>query len=277
MLGKTVEGAVVVDLFAGSGAIGLEAISRGAASCTFVEMDKLSAGTLQANIDMLACGDRARLIKGDALGLSILARCPQPCDLIFLDPPYPLIETPIGWQRLTTHLVALSKLLSDKGFIILRTPYPHLLTEPVGAEAGAAKHGAAAGPDGKPGKGGKFAGGKGKKGKPARLGDWRDVDPRAARDPNADPRSLRGKPVRKGSATPIDAVESSEDDPDGQWFMGGDADAIAEAMTAHDAAAAGTNSTPSEIITRATHEIPGVRGPETHRFGSMSVHFYMKA
>ena len=87
MLGKRLEGAAVLDCFAGSGAIGLEALSRGASSCIFVEKDRHSADVLEKNIAMLKCEDRATVVRGDALGLSVIARCPQPLDLAFFDPP----------------------------------------------------------------------------------------------------------------------------------------------------------------------------------------------
>lgn len=77
------DGLAVADLFAGSGALGLEALSRGAASCVFVEQDRLALDALKANIARLdAVGDvRAQSV----LSLSAAA---QPYDLILIDPPY---------------------------------------------------------------------------------------------------------------------------------------------------------------------------------------------
>src|ERR1044071_7748596 len=62
------EGATVFDGFAGTGAIGLEAVSRGAASCVFVEKDRAAAAMLRQNIDSLGASDRCELFIGDALG-----------------------------------------------------------------------------------------------------------------------------------------------------------------------------------------------------------------
>src|SRR5215475_7819068 len=62
------EGAQVFDGFAGTGALGLEAISRGAGRCVFVEKDKGAAELLRRNIEALGAGDRCELILGDALG-----------------------------------------------------------------------------------------------------------------------------------------------------------------------------------------------------------------
>jgi len=78
------EGALVVDLFAGSGALGIEALSRGADSCVFVERDRAVARVITANIDRLGLGDRARVEIGDAIRL---ARGLE-ADLVFADPPY---------------------------------------------------------------------------------------------------------------------------------------------------------------------------------------------
>ena len=61
------ENAIVLDLFAGSGALGLEALSRGAASAVFVERGPAALELIRKNIDLLGVADRARLVKGDAL------------------------------------------------------------------------------------------------------------------------------------------------------------------------------------------------------------------
>jgi 16S rRNA (guanine966-N2)-methyltransferase len=78
------EGLAVVDLFAGSGALGLEALSRGAASCLFVEHDKAALDALKTNIAKLgAKGAEVRATSVLALGPA-----PKPLDLILMDPPY---------------------------------------------------------------------------------------------------------------------------------------------------------------------------------------------
>ena len=74
----------VADLFAGSGALGLEALSRGAASVTFVERDLKAAEAIRRNADKLGASDRVRVIAGSALSLPRS----EPFDLIFADPPY---------------------------------------------------------------------------------------------------------------------------------------------------------------------------------------------
>ncbi len=75
----------VADLFAGSGALGLEALSRGAAHCLFVEQDRAALDALGANVQTLDAGLRAKIETGSATALRA-AR--EPVDLILLDPPY---------------------------------------------------------------------------------------------------------------------------------------------------------------------------------------------
>ena len=80
-----VDGARAVDLFAGTGALGLEALSRGAAHLTAVESEADVRGVLRANIEALGCADRATVMAADA---TRLPPAPAACDLALLDPPY---------------------------------------------------------------------------------------------------------------------------------------------------------------------------------------------
>ena len=77
------EGLHVADLFAGTGALGLEALSRGAAHCTFVEKDRAALDTLKRNIAKLGAGDRTEVRAQAVEHISL-----PPTDLIFMDPPY---------------------------------------------------------------------------------------------------------------------------------------------------------------------------------------------
>lgn len=82
-----VAGAAVVDLFAGSGALGIEALSRGARSCDFVELNGPSLKALGANLERVGAGDAARVRRGDAL--RFVETLPAfAYDLAFADPPY---------------------------------------------------------------------------------------------------------------------------------------------------------------------------------------------
>jgi 16S rRNA (guanine966-N2)-methyltransferase len=86
-----VDGEVVLDLFAGTGALGLEALSRGAASATFVELDRSAHEVVRRNIDatVTGSGQDATLIKGDASRVvRSLALAGERFDLVFFDPPY---------------------------------------------------------------------------------------------------------------------------------------------------------------------------------------------
>lgn len=79
------EGLQVADLFAGSGALGLEALSRGAAHCLFVEQDRAAVDAIRANIAALGAQTRSRVEAGSVMGLRAAT---QPLDLILADPPY---------------------------------------------------------------------------------------------------------------------------------------------------------------------------------------------
>jgi len=81
----------VLDLYAGSGALGLEALSRGAARAHFVESDGAAAATVQANLERCGFTGRGRVTRarvGDVLAAGGRRLGPEPCQLIFLDPPY---------------------------------------------------------------------------------------------------------------------------------------------------------------------------------------------
>ncbi|MFT8243872.1 16S rRNA (guanine(966)-N(2))-methyltransferase RsmD [Roseomonas sp. BN140053] len=88
---ERVEGATVLDAFAGTGAMGLEALSRGAARATFLENDRAALAALRSNLETCLGagaargGGPARILSGDA---TKPPRADAPCGLIFLDPPY---------------------------------------------------------------------------------------------------------------------------------------------------------------------------------------------
>lgn len=78
----------VADVFAGSGSMGLEALSRGAASCTFYERDKEAVAVLQRNFARFQAGSEAMIVTRDAWSASIPPEGGRGFDLVFLDPPY---------------------------------------------------------------------------------------------------------------------------------------------------------------------------------------------
>ncbi len=85
-LGGDVTGASVLDLFAGSGALGLEALSRGADRVVFVERSRGALRVLRANIERLHAGDQARVVTEDVF--RFLRRVDEPYDIALADPPY---------------------------------------------------------------------------------------------------------------------------------------------------------------------------------------------
>jgi 16S rRNA (guanine966-N2)-methyltransferase len=94
-----VDEAKVVDLFAGSGALGIEALSRGAASCAFVERDRRALDAIRQNIATLELGDRTSVISGDVMTAVVAMRN---VDLVLADPPYDFEN----WPRLLEILVS---------------------------------------------------------------------------------------------------------------------------------------------------------------------------
>jgi 16S rRNA (guanine966-N2)-methyltransferase len=90
-LGAEVDGAHVLDLFAGTGAIGIEALSRGSAQSTFVERTDPALAALRENLAKTHLAERATVVSADVLAF---LRGPKPTggpfDLVFLDPPYEL-------------------------------------------------------------------------------------------------------------------------------------------------------------------------------------------
>ena len=116
-----IEGATVADLFAGSGALGIEALSRGAESCVFVERDRAALNALRANLDTLGLEQRARVAATD-----VIAYAPgiTGVDIALIDPPYTFahwaellavlraglvvaesgreVDPPPGWEQLKT-------------------------------------------------------------------------------------------------------------------------------------------------------------------------------
>lgn len=87
ILQRSIRGARVLDLFAGSGALGFEALSRGAVSADFVELHRVALATLKANVKTLDVDDRAAIHRADALRFAERLH-PGQYDVAFADPPY---------------------------------------------------------------------------------------------------------------------------------------------------------------------------------------------
>lgn len=85
-LGDVLTETLVVDAFAGTGALGLEALSRGAAEAVFIENDREAVAALRQNVARLRLADQATIIEGDVMSLQ--RKAPRPADLVLMDPPY---------------------------------------------------------------------------------------------------------------------------------------------------------------------------------------------
>lgn len=110
------EEAHVLDLFAGSGALGIEALSRGAASCVFVEKNRPALEALQTNLSRTGCIERATVLQQDALrAIDRLAHGGRRFTLALLDPPY---ES--GLQTTVLEQVA-ARLMEPGGTLVMET------------------------------------------------------------------------------------------------------------------------------------------------------------
>jgi 16S rRNA (guanine966-N2)-methyltransferase len=110
-----VDGDVVLDLFAGTGALGIEAISRGAASAVAVERDRSAVRAIRANADALALGDRLRVVpRGWRDALRAEADAGAEFDLVLVDPPYDLVPGIVADLG-----IALSPLLAPGAVVVL--------------------------------------------------------------------------------------------------------------------------------------------------------------
>lgn len=107
-----VEGAVVVDLFAGSGALGIEALSRGAAHATFVESDRRAAAVIEQNLATLDLAARAEVLRSPVE--RAVASIPETVGLVLADPPYAFDE----WSDL---LARLAPRLADDAVVVVES------------------------------------------------------------------------------------------------------------------------------------------------------------
>lgn len=122
--GFRLRGARVVDLFAGTGALGLEALSRGAAQVAFVEINPASRWALKHNIATLDVDDKVSLLTMDATALPAAS---QPYDLALLDPPYGE-----GLAEPAVHALAAKGWLTDTGLMVIEAARDETITAPDG-------------------------------------------------------------------------------------------------------------------------------------------------
>jgi len=111
-----VDGAAVLDLFAGSGAMGIEALSRGAASCVFVERDRGAARVIQANLEKLRLTGATVVARDAASALRDERDRGRRFDLVLVDPPYE------EWDaHVATLATLLTDVLSDAALVVVET------------------------------------------------------------------------------------------------------------------------------------------------------------
>lgn len=106
-----IEGRKVLDLFAGTGQLGLECLSRGAESCTFVELRRDAVSVIRENVAWCKLEEGASVVQGDYL--AYLTRCSDPFHLILLDPPYDS-----GLLEKAIQTIVEIDILSENGIIV---------------------------------------------------------------------------------------------------------------------------------------------------------------
>lgn len=126
-MGVDFHGARVLDLFAGSGAYGLEALSRGAASAVLIDNAAPSLEIIRTNVENLEVADRARIVRADAARLTNGAGIPGPFDLVFLDPPYDE-----GLEAAALGSLASAGLLDEHAVCVVETRSKHEFEAPMG-------------------------------------------------------------------------------------------------------------------------------------------------
>jgi len=128
VLGARLQGARILDLFAGTGAVGLEALSRGAASATFVEREPAALRSLRDNVAALSAGGRARVLAAEVLPtIRRLAEAGERFDCVFLDPPYGLELSGACLEAL-----APGKIVEENGVLVIQSRHTERLPERVG-------------------------------------------------------------------------------------------------------------------------------------------------
>ena len=115
-------GREVLDLFAGTGQLGIEALSRGAARCTFVDQRKDAAALVRENLKLTGLSDQARVVQGDSI--SYLMSCREKFHLIFLDPPYQS-----GFLEKAMETIAAFDILREHGIMVCESPLEQVLPQ----------------------------------------------------------------------------------------------------------------------------------------------------
>ena len=115
-----IEGRRVLDLFSGTGQLGIECLSRGAEHCTFVDIRKEAAALIRENLELCRLSDRAQVVQGDYL--AYLTRCGEKFDLVLLDPPYGS-----GLLEKALEMAAAIDILSENGIMVCESAAEQVL------------------------------------------------------------------------------------------------------------------------------------------------------
>ena len=117
-----IEGRRVLDLFAGTGQLGIECLSRGAEHCTFVDLRREAAGLVRENLEQCGLAGSADVVQGDYL--AYLTRCGEKFDLVLLDPPYGK-----GLLEKAVETIAAIDILSENGIMVCESGLEEALPE----------------------------------------------------------------------------------------------------------------------------------------------------
>ena len=125
IIGPAIRGKKVLDLFAGSGALGIEALSRGAEVCYFVDNDKKSLSLTRQNLDSTQLASKARLLETDAENaIKKLSSEGLKFDYIFIDPPYNLRIAETTLQKLQKY-----NIIQENVYIIVESDKEEIMAE----------------------------------------------------------------------------------------------------------------------------------------------------
>jgi len=123
----------VLDIFSGTGTLGIESLSRGAERCTFVDQDRDAVDRLKQNLDTLDLTGQSHIVPGSALGGYWLASVPPgSVRVAFVDPPYKMVEDEDTLPQVMALVERLLPALEEGGITVVRTPEPVELSEVAG-------------------------------------------------------------------------------------------------------------------------------------------------
>lgn len=125
MIGPYFDGGLVLDLFAGTGGLGIEALSRGMERAFFVDLERASVETIKHNAAAAGVADRAEIYRNEASrALKVLAKRGESFSLVFLDPPYRMVEMDEWMAELAD-----KKLLEIGGIVVVEHDAGHQYAE----------------------------------------------------------------------------------------------------------------------------------------------------